>query len=96
LPVHLVMPPALAGGDPLAGRVEVPVQGWELLDVLFPHLSGLEVSRVDGSRNAVVAFASVRGVQARCPQCGEPSARGPWPLPASGWWRTARPEAGRC
>jgi transposase len=67
------MPPALAGGDPLAGRVEIPVSGGELLEVLFPHLSGLEVSRVDDTGDSVVAFASVRGVQARCPKCGEPS-----------------------
>jgi hypothetical protein len=69
------MPPALAGGDPQACRVEVSAQARELLEVLFPHLSGLEVSRVDGSGDAVVAFASVKGVQARCPQCREPSSR---------------------
>ena len=69
------MPPVLAGGDPLAGGAGVPAQAGELLKVLFPHLSGLEVSRIDGSGDAVVAFASVRGAQARCPQCGEPSSR---------------------
>ena len=63
------MPPALAGGDLLA------VRAGELLEVLFPHLSGLKVSRVDGSGDAVVAFASVRGTRAWCPQCGEPSSR---------------------
>lgn len=63
------MPSVLAGGDPLVG------QAGELLEVLFPHLSGLDVSRVDGSGDAVVAFASVKGVQAQCPQCGEPSSR---------------------
>ncbi|MDQ2815585.1 MAG: hypothetical protein M3Z75_27995 [Actinomycetota bacterium] len=52
--VHLVMLPALAGGDPQASWVEVPAQSRELLEALFPHLSGLEVSRVDGSGDAVV------------------------------------------
>jgi len=75
LPVHLVMPPALAGGDPQADWVEVPAQARELLRVLFPHLSGLEVSRVADTGDAVVAFASVAGAQARCPQCGQASSR---------------------
>ena len=43
--------------------------------MLFPHLSGLEVSRVDDTGDAVVAFASVRSVAARCPKCGELSSR---------------------
>jgi hypothetical protein len=75
LPVHLVMPSALAGGDPHAGWVEVPAQARELLVVLFPHLAGLEVGRVADTGDAVVAFASVRGAQARCPGCGQPSSR---------------------
>jgi hypothetical protein len=45
------------------------------VEVLFPHLSGLEVSRVDDAGDSVLAFASVRGVTARCPKCGEPSSR---------------------
>jgi transposase len=69
------MPPALAGGDPQAGWVEVPAQARELLGVLFPHLSGLEVSRVADAGDAVVVFASVMGRQARCPRCGQPSSR---------------------
>ena len=75
MPVHLVMPPAPAGGDPQADWVEVPAQARELLRVLFPHLSGLEVSRVADTGDAVVAFASVAGAQARCPQCGQASSR---------------------
>ncbi len=73
MPVHLVMPPASAGGDPQAGWVEVPAQARGLLRVLFPHLSGLEVSRVADTGDAVVAFASVAGAQARCPRCGQAS-----------------------
>jgi transposase len=69
------MPPVLAGGDPLAGRAGVPAQARGLVEVLFPHLSGLEVSRVDDTGDSVVAFASVRGAQAACPKCGEPSSR---------------------
>jgi transposase len=69
------MPPALAGGDLQAGWAEVPAQARELLRVLFPHLSGLEVSRVADTGDAVVAFASVAGAQARCPQCGQASSR---------------------
>jgi hypothetical protein len=65
------MPPALAGGDPLAAWAEAPAQAGELLAVLFPHLAGLEVD----AGPAVVVFASVRGTQARCPRCGQPSSR---------------------
>jgi transposase len=69
------MSPALAGGGPQAGWVEVPAQARELLVVLFPHLAGLEVSRVADTGDAVVAFASVRGTRACCPRCGQPSSR---------------------
>jgi transposase len=69
------MSPALAGGDLQAGWVEVPAQARELLVVLFPHLAGLEVSRVADTGDAVVAFASVRGTRACCPRCGQPSSR---------------------
>jgi transposase len=69
------MPPALAGGDSQAVWVEVPAQARELLRVLFPHLSGLEVSRVADAGGAVVAFASVAGAQAPCPGCGHVSSR---------------------
>ena len=43
------------------------MQAGELLAVLFPHLSGLEVSRVADTGEAVIVCASVPGVQARCP-----------------------------
>jgi transposase len=69
------MPSALADGDPQVGWVEVPAQAGELLRVLFPHLSGLAVSRVADAGDAVVAFASVVGAQAPCPGCGCLSSR---------------------
>src|SRR6202000_3157031 len=62
-------------GDPPARWVEVPALAGELLVVLFPHLSVLDVSRVADTGDAVVAFASVRGTLARCPRCGQPSSR---------------------
>jgi transposase len=69
------MPPALAGGDPAVRCWEVPAEAGNLLAVLFPHLSGLLVSRVADTGEAVILCASVRGAQARCPRCGQPSSR---------------------
>jgi hypothetical protein len=74
---------ASAGGDPHAGWVEVPSQARELLRVLFPHLPGLEVSRVADTGDAVVAFASVAGTQARCLPVRAGVVAGPRPLPAA-------------
>jgi transposase len=69
------MPSALADGDHQADWVEVPAQARELLRVLLPHLSGLDVSRVADAGDTVVAFASVAGAQAPCPGCGSLSSR---------------------
>jgi transposase len=69
------MPPALAGGDPAVRCWEVPAQAGDLLAVLFPHLSGLVVSRVADTGEAVILCASVRGDRAWCPRCGQPSSR---------------------
>jgi transposase len=69
------MPSALADGDPQGGWAEIPAQARELLRILFPHLSGLEVSRIADTGDAVVAFASVVGAQAPCPGCGCLSSR---------------------
>lgn len=77
MPVHLVMPSAFADGNPRVGRVEVADQVGELLAVLFPHLAGLEVSRIAGAGDTVVAFASVTGAEAPCPGCGFLSSRVP-------------------
>jgi len=69
------MPSALADGDPAVRCWDVPAQAGELLTVLFPHLSGLRVSRVADAGEAVILSASVRGTQARCPWCGQLSSR---------------------
>lgn len=69
------MPPALEGDDRHVGRAELPLQAGELIGILFPHLAGLDLSRVADAGDAVVAFASVRGAQARCPDCGQASSR---------------------
>jgi hypothetical protein len=69
------MPSALADGDPQVSCVEVTVQVRELLVLLFPHLAGLEVSRVADTGGVVVAFAPVAGPGAPCPGCGSPSSR---------------------
>lgn len=75
MPVHPVMPSALADGDPQVSWVEVTAQVRELLVVLFPYLADLEVSRIADAGDAVMAFASVAGAQAPCPGCGSPSSR---------------------
>jgi transposase len=69
------MPSALADGDRAVRSLEVTAGGAALLAVLFPHLAGLEVSRVADAGDVVVVFASVRGTLARCPQCGQQSSR---------------------
>jgi transposase len=69
------MPPALEGGGPASRGLDVPAEAGSLLTVLFPHLSGLEISRVADAGNAVVVYASVSGVKACCPRCGQPSSR---------------------
>ena len=58
----------------MRGR-EVTADAAALLTVLFPHLAGLEVSRVADTGEAVILCASVRGAQALCPWCGQPSSR---------------------
>lgn len=75
MPVHLVMPSALADGDSRVSWAEVPAQVRGLLGVLFPYLAGLEVSQVADAGDAMVAFASVAGAQAPCPGCGSLSSR---------------------
>jgi transposase len=67
---------------PPAGAASVPRLVWEvselggsLLTVLFPHLAGLRVHRVEDIGDAVVISASSRAGQACCPRCGSPSSR---------------------
>jgi len=47
-----------------------------LLTLLFPHLAGLHVDRVEDTGDAVVISASCQMASACCPRCGRESARG--------------------
>jgi transposase len=66
-----------AGPASSAGRVvwDVCEQGQALLAVLFPHLAGLCVHRVEDTGDAVMIVASCRADAACCPRCGQESAR---------------------
>jgi transposase len=65
-----------AGAATVPGRVlEVSGQGEELLLMLFPHLAGLRVERVEDAGEAVVIWACCRAARARCPSCGSVSSR---------------------
>ena len=69
------MPPA--GPAISAARVvwDVGEQGQALLTVLFPHLAGLRVHRVEDGGDAVMIVASCRAQAACCPRCGQESGR---------------------
>ena len=69
------MPPARPASS--AARVvwDVSEQGQALLAVLFPHLAGLRVHRVEDAGDAVMIVASCRADSACCPRCGQESAR---------------------
>jgi transposase len=66
-----------AGPAGSAARVvwDVSDQGQALLAVLFPHLAGLRVHRVEDTGDAVMIVASCRAESACCPRCGQQSAR---------------------
>ena len=66
-----------AGPASSAARVvwDVCEQGQALLAVLFPHLAGLRVHRVEDAGDAVMIVASCRAEAACCPRCGQESAR---------------------
>jgi transposase len=68
------MPPVEAAS---VGRLvwDVSELGESLLMVLFPHLAGLRLHRVEDTGDAVVISASSRAGQACCPRCGSPSSR---------------------
>ena len=68
------MPPAGAASVPRLAW-DVSEQGESLLTVLFPHLAGLRVHRVEDVGHAVVISASCRAEAACCPRCGQESAR---------------------
>jgi len=69
------MPPA--GSATSVARIvwDVGEQGQALLAVLFPHLAGLRVHRVEDAGDAVMIVASCRAQAACCPRCGQESAR---------------------
>jgi transposase len=69
------MPPA--GPATSAARIvwDVGEQGQALLAVLFPHLAGLRVHRVEDAGDAVMIVASCRAQAACCPRCGQEPAR---------------------
>jgi transposase len=66
-----------AGPASPATRVvrDVGEQGQALLEVLFPHLAGLRVHRVEDAGDAVMIAASCQAGSACCPRCGGESAR---------------------
>jgi len=66
-----------AGPASLAARIvwDVSEQGQALLAVLFPHLAGLRVHKVEDAGDAVMILASSRADSACCPRCGQESAR---------------------
>src|SRR5690348_7938928 len=65
-----------AGPASSAARVwDVSEQGQALLAVLFPHLAGLRVRRVEDVGDVVVISASCQAGSACCPRCGLESAR---------------------
>jgi transposase len=66
-----------AGPGSSAARVvwDVSEQGRALLAVLFPHLAGLRVHRVEDVGDAVMIVASCQAGSACCPRCGQASAR---------------------
>ncbi|HEX9519590.1 MAG TPA: ISL3 family transposase [Streptosporangiaceae bacterium] len=74
MPDQFAMPPAGAATAAVSVR-EVSGQGEDLLAVLFPHLAGLHVDRVEDTGDAVVIFASCRAALACCPRCGQESSR---------------------
>jgi hypothetical protein len=69
------MPPAVAGGDRAVRGQEVAADAAASLTVLFPHLAGLDATRVADAGDAVVVFASVMGDRARYRRCGQSSSR---------------------
>ncbi len=87
------MPPA--GAATAAVRAwEVSDQGEDLLAMLFPHLAGLRVHRVEDTGDAVVIPASCRA-QSACAR-GAGSGRRGSTAGTRGWSLTARPAGGRC
>jgi transposase len=74
LPGQSAMSPAVPASAAVGAR-EVSGQSEGLLALLFPHLAGLRVDRVEDTGTAVVIFASCRAASACCPTCGQESSR---------------------
>jgi transposase len=68
------MPPA-APASTAVRAWEVSGQGEGLLALLFPHLAGLHVDRVEDTGDAAVIFASRQAASACCPRCRQESSR---------------------
>ncbi len=69
------MPPAGPASSPARAIWDVSEQGQALLAVLFPHLAGLRVHRIEDVTDAVIIVASCRAEAACCPRCGQQPAR---------------------
>ena len=69
------MPPAGPASSPARAIWDISGQGQALLAVLFPHLAGLCVHRVEDVTDAVMIVASCRAEAACCPRCGQESAQ---------------------
>jgi transposase len=67
--------PAAAPASAAVGVREISGQGEGLLALLFPHLAGLCVDRVEDTGTAVVIRASCQAASASCPRCGQESSR---------------------
>jgi transposase len=68
------MPPAVPASTAVRAW-EASGQGEDLLALLFPHLAGLRVDRVEDKGEAVVISASCQAASACCPRCGQASSR---------------------
>jgi transposase len=68
------MPPAVPASAAVCAW-EASGQGEGLLALLFPHLAGLRVDRVEDTGDAVVICASCQAASACCPRCGQESSR---------------------
>ena len=68
------MPPAVQASTAV-GAWEVFGHSESLLVLLFPHLAGLRVDRVEDAGTAVVICASCQAASACCPRCGQEPSR---------------------
>jgi transposase len=75
LPDQSVILPAGPASSGVRVVWDVSEQGQALLAVLFPHLAGLRVHRVEDAGDAVMIAASCQAGSACCPRCGRESAR---------------------